>query len=170
MNGNLSGFDAGAVAPNTGFDVLPAGEYDVVIVSSVVEPTSKGDGKFLKLELQVLNGEFQNRKLWDRLNLWNPSAKATEIARGTLSAICRAVGVLTPGDSSELHNRPLRIKVKVEKSEEYGEQNKVTGYKPRNGQPAQPVAPQAAASPWPMTTATPSPAYQETARQAGNVF
>lgn len=171
MNGNLSGFDAGAVAPNEGFDVLPAGEYDVVIVSSVVEPTSKGDGKFLKLKLQVLNGEFQNRRLWDRLNLWNPSAKAVEIAKGTLSAICRAVGVLTPGDSSELHNKPLRVKVKVEKSEEYGEQNKVTGYKPRNGQPAAAAPTQPAANaPWPQHTQDASPAYQETARQAGNVF
>jgi hypothetical protein len=149
MNGNLSGFDAKQVEPNS-FDVLPAGEYDAVIVSSTVEATSKGDGKFLKLELQVLNGEFQNRKTWDRLNLWNPSAKAVEIAKGTLSAICRAVGVLTPQDSSDLHGKPLRIKVVVKKSDEYGEQNEVKAYKPRL------VAPASS----PMLTQDPSPAYQ----------
>ncbi len=169
MNGNLSGFDAGAVQPNQGFDVLPAGEYDVCIVSSAIETTAKGDGKFLKLELQVLNGEFQNRRVFDRLNLWNPSAKAQEIARGTLSAICRAVGVLTPNDSSDLHNKPLRVKVTVRKSDEYGEQNEVKAYRPRNGQP-QVATPQAAAAPWPASTKDPSPAYQETARQAASVF
>ena len=149
MNGNLSGFDAKNVEPNS-FDVLPAGEYDAVIVSSTVEATSKGDGKFLKLELQVLNGEFQNRKTWDRLNLWNSSAKAVEIAKGTLSAICRAVGVLTPQDSSDLHGKPLRIKVTVRKSDEYGEQNEVKAYKPRL----------VAHASSPMLTADPSPAYQ----------
>lgn len=129
------GFDANTVKPNEGFDVLPAGEYDVVIVGSKVEPTKKGDGKLINLELQVLSGEFQNRKIFDRLNLWNPNEKAVQIARGTLSAICRAVGVLTPRDTSELHNKPLRVKVAVRNDDQYGMQNDVKGYKPRNGAP-----------------------------------
>ena len=120
---DLHGFDANTVQP-TSFDVLPAGEYDAVIVASSMEPTSNGQGKYLKLELQVLNGPYQNRKLFDNLNLENANAKAVEIARGTLSAVCRAVGVLTPKDSSELHDKPMRVKVKVTKSEEYGEQTR----------------------------------------------
>ncbi len=125
MSGNLSGFDAGQVEPNQGFDVLPAGEYEACIVASTMKPTKDGNGKYLELELQILNGPFQNRKVFDRLNLVNSSAKAVEIAKGTLSAICRAVGVLTPQDSSELHNKPLRIKVTVRKSDEYGDGNEV---------------------------------------------
>lgn len=161
---DLSGFDASKVAPNS-FEVIPAGEYEAVITGSGMETTAAGTGKFLKLELQILNGQFQNRKLFDRLNLDNPNAKAVEIARGTLSAICRAVEVLTPKDSSELHNRPLRIKLVVKKSEEYGEQNEIKAYKPRgngngNGNgggpdpnagnaPAAPAGPAApAARPW----------------------
>lgn len=145
---DLGGFDATQVAPNS-FDVIPAGEYDAVIVASEVKATSTG-GRMLKLEIQVLNGEYQNRKLWDNLNLWNTSEKAVQIARGTLSAICRAVGIMTPKDSAELHNKPLRIKVKVVKSEEYGEQNKIAAYKPRHAgndaysapmDPASPVVP-----------------------------
>jgi hypothetical protein len=104
--------------------------------------------------LQVLNGEYQNRKVWDRLNLINPNAKTVEIAKGTLSAICRAVGVLTPQDSSDLHGKPLRIKVTVRKSDEYGEQNEVKAYKPRLAGPA------------PMMTQDPSPAYQAMSDQA----
>ncbi len=151
---DLGGFNAMAVEPNVGFDVMPAGEYDAVIVASEVKPTSKGDGKMLKLELQILNGTFQNRKVWDNLNIWNPNAQAVTIAKGTLSAICRAVNVLTPNDSSELHNRPLKIKLKVEKDPEYGDRNVVKGYKPRQAGPATPPAPQSqpagatAANPW----------------------
>jgi hypothetical protein len=137
---DLSGFDANAVQP-TSFDVLPAGEYEIIIINSTMKPTSDGRGKYLELEIQVLNGPCQNRKLWDRLNLFNPSEKATTIARGTLSSICRAVGVMTPKDSSELHNKPLRCKVVVEKSDEYGEQNRIKAYKPRNAGPVMPVQP-----------------------------
>ena len=170
MAGNLSGFDAKQHEPN-GFGVLPAGEYDVAIVGSVVENTKDGRGRFLKLELQVLNGPFQNRKVFDRLNLWNPSAQAVTIAQGTLSAICRAVGVLTPQDSSDLHNKPLRCKVTVRKSDEYGESNEVKQYMQRQAGPSAPAAAQqAAASPWPAATRDNSAAYQETTRQAAQVF
>ena len=100
--GNLQGFDANQYEAQS-FDVLPAGEYDVVIISSTVQETKSGTGKFLKLELQVINGQFKNRKLFDNLNLWNSSAQAQTIARGQMSSICRAIGNLTPMDSSELH-------------------------------------------------------------------
>lgn len=137
-------FDAQTVEPNVGFDVLPAGEYDAVIVSSKVEPTKSGNGRMVVLEMQVLSGEFQNRKLFDRLNLWNPSEKAVQIARGTLSAICRAINVLTPKDTSELHNKPLRVKVAVSEDPQYGKRNEVKGYKSRNAGPATQPAPQLA--------------------------
>jgi len=168
MAGNLQGFDAKTVEPG-GFDVLPAGEYDVCIVGSTMKPTARGDGKYLELELQVLNGPHQNARLWDRLNLVNPNQKAVTIAQGTLSAICRAVGVLTPQDSSDLHNKPLRCRVIVRKSEEYGDGNEVKRYMPRNAGPGT-QAQQAGGSPWPASTQDASPAYQETARQADNVF
>jgi hypothetical protein len=148
----LDGFDARTVEPNQGFDVLPAGEYDAVIVNSEVKATQAGDGRYLKLELQVLNGQFQNRKVWDQLNIWNPNAQAVQIAKGQLSAICRAVNVLTPQDSAELHGKPLRIKVAVKKDAEYGDKNVVKAYKPRQ---VAPPAPQA-----PVSTAAPTPAGQ----------
>ena len=116
---DLSGFDANLVKPNTG-NIVPANEYDVVIINSELRPTAKGDGKYLKLEMQILNGPMQNRHLFDQLNLVNPNEETVQIARGTLSAICRAVGVMTPKDSAELHNKPLRVKVVVKKSDEYG--------------------------------------------------
>ena len=159
---DLGGFDARTVEPNAGFDLIPAGEYEACIVASQMKPTKDGNGQFLELELQILNGQFQNRKLWDRLNLANPSAKAVEIARGTLSAICRALGVLTPKDSSELHNKPLRVKVTVRKSEEYGDANEVKAYKPRNGGAA------SGGAPWPGADAAAKVA--DSRQQAEQVF
>ncbi|MFZ5828807.1 MAG: DUF669 domain-containing protein [Planctomycetota bacterium] len=130
----LGGFDANNYQP-TSFDVLPNGEYEVVIVGSELKPTKAGNGRYLELTLQVLNGEYQNRKLFDRLNIFNPNQQAQDIARGMLSAICRAVGVLTPKDSSELHNKPLRVKIKVKSDAEYGDRNEITAYRPRQAVP-----------------------------------
>ena len=130
--GNLSGFDAKTVEPSS-FDVLPAGDYEICIVGSCMQMTKKGDGKYLSLELQVLGGPHKGRKLFDNLNLMNPSPKAVEIAKGTLSAICRAVGVLTPNDSSELHDKPLRAAVDIEDDQQFGRKNRVKGYKPLSG-------------------------------------
>jgi len=123
-------FNANEHEPQS-FDVLPPGEYEVCITGSQMKPTKTG-GEMLELTLQILSGEYQNRKLWDRLNLVNSNPEAVKIANGTLSSICRAVGVLTPKDSSELHNKPLIAKIAIQKAtEKYDESNKVKAYKPR---------------------------------------
>ena len=171
--GNLHGFDANAYEPQS-FDVLPAGEYDVVIVSSTVQETKSGSGKFLKLELQVINGQFKNRKLFDNLNLWNSSAQAQTIARGQMSAICRAIGNLTPKDSSELHMKPIRCKIKIEKSEEYGDSNKIVGYKAcaANTPASNGNGGGGTGAPWPQAMVDPADAsgWTETQQQAESVF
>ena len=131
MSGNLAGFDASTVEPNEGFTPLPAGEYQVIIVESKMKPTKSGEGQYLELKLQVLNGKYQNRTLFDRLNLFNKNEEAVKIARGTLSSICRAVNVLKPNDSSQLHNKPLTCKVAVRNDQNGNPQNEVKGYKPR---------------------------------------
>ena len=125
---NLNGFDANQVEP-TSFDPLPAGKYLACITESEMRPTKKGAGQFLNLTFEIIEGEYKGRKVWARLNLKNPNPQAEQIARGQLSAICRAVGVMTPRDSVELHNLPLQIKVKLKKRNDSEEmQNEVVGF------------------------------------------
>ena len=132
MSGNLSGFNANDVEPNEGFSPLPAGDYQVIITESQMKKTKDGSGQYLELKMQILNGQYQNRVIFDRLNLVNKSDVAVQIAKGTLSSICRAVNVLTPNDSSELHNKPLTASLKIRKDQEGNPQNEVKGYKPRH--------------------------------------
>lgn len=130
---NLNGFDATAVDPNFAFDPVPAGKYTAVITASEMKPTKKGTGQYLELTFQVIEGEHKGRNLWARLNLDNPGATAVKIARAELSAICRAVGVLAPKDSTELHNLPLVIKVGVKNRDDNGEQtNVIKGYEKKD--------------------------------------
>jgi hypothetical protein len=81
------------------------------------------------------------------------------IARGTLSAICRAVNILTPKDSSQLHNLPLLFKLVVEDGTDGVKRNKVKGYKPFDGQaPAAPASAKTAApTQAPAVTGGPAP-------------
>jgi len=148
---DLNGFDARTVEPTADFEPIPAGKYLAAITDSEMKPTKAGDGSYLELELTVLEGEYKDRKVWDRLCLNHPNAMAVKIARGTLSAICRAVGVMQPKDSVELHNLPLRITVKVKRREDTGDLvNEVAGYTKKEsaaGQPPQ-AAPTDSTPPW----------------------
>lgn len=130
MSFDFSQFDASQVEPDTAFELLPAGDYKVFISSAVDKPTKSGNGSYLELQLEVLDGEHKGRRLWDRLNLVNPNEMAVDIARRQLSAICRAIGVLQPKSEAELQGKPLLCKVAIEKDKEGNSQNRVKGYAP----------------------------------------
>jgi len=133
---NLEGFDARKIEPQGNMETMPPGNYTVVIESDEKKATKAGDGHYLELVLQVVDGKYKGRKLWDRLNIWNKNEVAKKIALSTMSSICHATGVMTPRDSSELHNKPM---VAVVKHRKYNDdiQNEVKGYMAlgKNGKP-----------------------------------
>ena len=144
---NLNGFDANTVEPTTEFDPVPAGKYLAVITASEMKPTKNGNGQYLELQFQIIEGECANRNVWARLNLSNPNAQAVQIARAQLSAICRAVGVITPNDSCELHNLPLVVDVRCKKREDTGDiVNEVKSFSKKET-PAAPARPAASSTP-----------------------
>ena len=146
---SLRGFDASQVDPATVFDPIPAGKYLAAIIDSKMKPTKSGNGEYLELTFQVLEGEHKGRQLWTRLNLNNPNAQTVKIARGELSAICRAVGVLTPNDSVDLHNLPLVITCRCRKRQDTGEiTNEVRGFAKREAASGQPQQAQTDTPPW----------------------
>lgn len=105
-------FETANVAPAQSRELLPAGKYTVQIVASEFKQTSTG-GEMLVLELDILDGPHQGRKMWDRLNLVNNNPKAVEIAEETLRDICLAMGRIGCDDSEELHFQPITATVKV---------------------------------------------------------
>lgn len=138
---DLQGFDANQVEPTGDFEPIRAGKYLAVITDSEMKPNKAGTGSLLQLTFQIIEGEHQNRLIWTRLNLDHPNATAVQIARADLSAICRAVGVLSPRDSVELHNLPLVIQVRCKKRTNTGDiVNEIKGYAKRE-QPTASAAP-----------------------------
>lgn len=146
---SLLGFDANTVEPSVALEALPAGKYLAMIVDSSMRQNKAGTGQYLEMVFQILEGEYKGRQLWARLNLVNPNETAMKIAQGELSAICRAVGVMTPGDSVELHNLPLVVKVKLKKRADTGElSNEIKGYEKREAAGGKPQQSPTNTPPW----------------------
>lgn len=146
---DLQGFNAHDVEPTTSFDPIPADKYVAMIVESELKPTKTGNGSYLQFTFQVMEGPYKGRLLWTRLNLDNPNQQAVTIARGELSAICRALGVMTPNDSVELHNLPLVITVRCKKRADTGEiTNEIKGYAKKEAAKGQPQQAPNNAPPW----------------------
>lgn len=123
------------------FQVIEPGEYPAVITKSEMKPTKDGSGQRLNLTLQILSGKYQNRTLFDGLNVKNKSQQAEQIGRSQLKAVCVAVNVPDPKVSEELHNKPLVIKVAVGKDQNGNPRNEIKGYKARSPQQAAPQQP-----------------------------
>ncbi|UNK78149.1 DUF669 domain-containing protein [Sphingopyxis granuli] len=151
-------FDATGIEPTTGYDVLPAGKYRAQIVESEMRVTRNGMGQFLWLMLDIIEGQYQGRKLFDQLNLVNSNPQTVEIAQRTLSAICHATGKLQVNDSVDLHLVPMTIQVGVKPPKDgYSEKNTIRYLVPEKAPiaPAYQAAPAAsqtpaapAAAPW----------------------
>lgn len=139
-------FDASSVPPAQPFDIIPAGKYIAMVVQSEMRATKSGDGQYLWLELDIIDGACSGRKVWDRLNLVNGNQQAVDIAKRALSALAHACGKAFVRDSAELHNIPVQVTVRVRPGKDGCDpSNEVRGYAPLNGAAPAPAQPTVAA-------------------------
>jgi hypothetical protein len=150
---DLAGYNAADYEPADEFKPIPEGTYRAIITASDYEENKKKTGSFLKLTIQILDNPYNGRTVFDRLNLDNPNEVAVDIAKRQLSAVCRAVGKMTPKDSAELHNIPFTVKLGVTPDGKYSE---ILSYKPIKSETAAPAANGGAAAP-PAAVATGAP-------------
>lgn len=148
---NLNGFNANEVDPAAPRTPMPVGDYRAVIIASEEKANSARTGKYLAITFEVTDGQHKGRRQRANLNLDHPNPVAVSMARAELSSICRAVGVMQPRDSVELHNLPLIISVGMKKRTDTGElTNEITAYQSAQAVAAAPTTqPQGAdAPPW----------------------
>ena len=109
-----------------GFKVIPPGTYNVVIVESDVKDTKSGTGKMLVLKYQILDGQNVGDTVQDNINVINQSETAQRIGQSQLKHICDAIGFKGKlKDSTQLHGKPLAVKVIVEEFESNKEAGKM---------------------------------------------
>lgn len=139
--GNLTGMSLDpssaqpAAAPQ--FSPVPAGVYRVVIIESDTRPNKKGNGSYIMLNTEIVAGDFKGRRVRDYLNVEHEQEVTQERAREKWMAVKAAVKVLTPEDTSEVHNIPLLVKVAVKNDPQYGQQNRIDAYYTDDGRQVQ---------------------------------
>ena len=148
-------FDASTVAPQESFSPIPAGTYNARATKAEMKPLKSGNGLALSLAFQVMDGPHANRQVFANLNVQHTNPDAQRIAQQQLSTLCHAVGVLRLSETTlhQLCNKPVRIRVKIRKDEQYGDRNEIAGFEAIPGAAAQrlpvgaPAMPAAAAAP-----------------------
>lgn len=115
---------------------LPAGEYTAAMVKSDrTQAKSNANNSYIACEFEVTEGQFQGRRFWTNLNLWNSNSQAVDIAQRELNSIMHACGRLRVNDTEELHGIPMRVKLKVKTDGQYGDKNEVANFAPLNAAP-----------------------------------
>lgn len=134
-------FDSTTVEPNSAYEPIPAGDYIVVVTDSDVKQTKTGSGEYLQVTLEIVEGQFKGRKIFDRLNIRNTNATAQTIGQQQLSGLCRACNVSVLEESEQLHDVPLSVRLTIEDGKgDYGPQNRVKLYSSVTQKKAAPVA------------------------------
>jgi hypothetical protein len=112
------------------FDVLPAGEYNVALVSAELKDTKNG-GQAIKSAFTVTDGEHQGRKLFHNFNVKNQSEKAQTIGLQQLKSMMTAAGWtdFKLDSVTKLEGIRVVVKTKIEKQEGYDDQARIVAFK-----------------------------------------
>lgn len=124
-------FDPGSVPESDrNFDPMPAGIYQVQVTESEIVDIKSGNGQSLVLTFEVMGGPFENRKLWDRLNIRHTSEQAQSIAQRALADLFIATNTPPSRNSDDLHFKPCLAKVVIVPAKDgYAAKNEIKGYK-----------------------------------------
>lgn len=130
-------FDPNAVEIEDDFGLIPNGEYLLQASAITVVEKDGGEKVLYKTEFEVIDGDYQGRKIFENYNLRNPSADAVRIGRQQLAKLCLAIGVgpFALHDANDaLCWKPFIGKVGVQKDKtgNYDDQNRIKSYKPHN--------------------------------------
>lgn len=114
---------------SSGFDPLPDGWYEVNITKAEVKNTKAGDGSYISVGYTVTAPSHEGRVVFGNLNIRNKNPKAEEIGHQQLGELMRSIGLTKVEDSDQLIGGSCSIKLKTRKSDQYGDQNEVVGWK-----------------------------------------
>ena len=141
-------FSVDSVPEQTGsYDVIPAGLYEANI-SSVDLKDSKSGGKYLNIRYDITGPSHVGRVVFGMITISNHNPKAEEVGRQQLASLLRCIGMDKLSDTDQLIGASLVIKLDVETSEQYGEQNRVRGFRVANKPVASQSAPSTNSPPW----------------------
>lgn len=170
MSNDLADYDATTVPERTPMQLIPNGRYLAIVSDAEWREPQNNNPAYLSLTIEIIDGQFKSRKLWENLNLNHPSDTPQLIARQTLKEICESIALPKPGGSEMLLNKPLCVEIGHRRDSSSGEiVNKIKTFLPRDQVTASATPPSSRFTPRKQATnASPqNPASQPAAGQAG---
>jgi hypothetical protein len=135
--------DVSNVDPNAGvYPVVPKGQYTIAIIDSELKPTNRGDGQYLRLFPEILQGQFAGKIRPVDLNLWNNNEQTVQIAQRQLAQICHATNTIGARDSAQFHHKAMLAEIDIEPpstgqdGRSYPEKNVIRRFMSITGAPA----------------------------------
>jgi hypothetical protein len=109
--------------------LIPPGEYVAQAIEATVALLQSGKGHGLTLVWKIMEGEFENRQIWQFITFTHTNETAQSIGRRMIKDICdamRITGAVT--DASVFLFTPVRVKLGIEKDKAglYDDKNKVS--------------------------------------------
>jgi hypothetical protein len=130
------------------FELIPQGNYDMQVIETSIEPCNGGE--MLKLTMEIINGPYANRRLWDNLCIRHSNPETQRIAQRALADICLATGIAQLRDTTELHFKIFSGRVGIKKADQkqidkgYPDDRNTVRYKGVGKAPAGTIQPKAA--------------------------
>jgi len=121
--GDLSGIDFDSIDEKFGaaFELLPCGVYDVKLTDASIRDNKAGDGTYLAITFEVIDGDHHGRKFWENLTLSHPNPVAAKIGKASLKRLIMACGLRNVESSCELLGHRLSILIGQRKRKDNGE-------------------------------------------------
>jgi len=153
--------DLKKAAGEAGFDPVPAGEYDVVVDSATVKPTSDGRKSQIATQFKIENGPHAGKKIFNNFVLSpdNPNALAFFFRHMSALGLNDAYFTANPSlerVAADLTGRRCRVTVSIREWNDT-QRNQVDTIKPPASGPAQVAPSPAATAGLPGVPATGSP-------------
>ena len=118
----INGFNPMDFDPSQGGGNWPLGKHPVIIESAEVKATKDNTSGYLQLNLRIIEGPNAGHTGAYRLNLYNQSKDAADIAHKQLSAVCHVTQTFQLGQDGKqlavLFNKPFVIEVGMQKGQE----------------------------------------------------
>lgn len=117
------------------FDPLPPGDYLAQAVEGSVVRKDNGNA-MIKLTFEVMEGDFERRRIWLNLNIRNANPTAQRIATEQLTELWRDAlgGKGNPPAADDLCYRPVLLRIEQKKRKDTGTtENVIKKFMPANG-------------------------------------
>jgi hypothetical protein len=105
-------------APRT-FEALPFGDYTAMITDTVLKDTKSGTGQYIALTMEIIDGSYSGRKIWDNLNVKNANPTAEKIAQASLTRYFQSCGqdLERGADTTALYNIPFKLTLGIDRND-----------------------------------------------------